>query len=442
MVGVVDDYRSDFYEKELSFHVSCSYGPGRYDQNYEENGIDYPVGFVRWTEQRNFEAVLDMMARGTLDVQPLISKKFDISDGAKAISMLTSNESSLGILLDFPVERAEVFPIKKIPIKAFENAGKSRAAGTVAFIGAGNFAGRVLMPAFKSAGATMHSAVSAGGVSAVHFGKKFNFEFATTDIDEAIEDKRIDTVVIATRHLHAGQVLKALQNGKHVFCEKPLCLNIDELSKIQTNKTKNHNLSLMVGFNRRFAPHVVKMKELLDKVKEPKALIITVNAGEISSSHWTQNKKIGGGRMIGEGCHFIDLARFLVGRPIKKHQVQSLGGSNVTLDDKLTVGLTFEDGSIASINYLANGHRGFPKERIEVFTAGRTLQLDNFRRLTGWGWGTFKSMRLFRQDKGHFPCVKNFIRSVRGEISPPIPINEIFEVSKISIEVADEVRGS
>ena len=251
-------------------------------------------------------------------------------------------------------------------------------------------------------------------------------------------------MVVATRHnTHASQVLTALESQKNVFCEKPLCLTLDELEKIQVKSSENPSTYLLVGFNRRFAPHVQKMKCLIENIHEPKSIIITVNAGQIPSDHWTQDQEIGGGRMVGEGCHFIDLARFLVGSRISNFQVQSVGKAICykVSDDKCTVNLSFEDGSFAVINYLANGHKSFPKERSEVFTAGRILQLDNFRILKGWGWGGFKSMRLWRQNKGQVECVNEFVRAIKGLAPAPIPIDEIFEVSRFSIEIAQALRN-
>ena len=442
LVGVVglDLNRADFYEKELSFQVSCSYGPGRYDPAYEEGGHDYPIGFVRWTEQRNFEAVLDLMAQGALDVTPLITHRFAIAEGDRAMALLASDAPSLGILLTYNPPQSDAPPSRRVALGAAPGKGK----GIVGFLGAGNYASRMLMPAFKAAGASLHTVVSGGGVSAVHFGKKFNFANAATDENAVLNDPEIDTVVIATRHnAHARQVIAALRAGKHVFCEKPLCLTLDELSAIQAETADRPAQHLMVGFNRRFAPQVIRMKELLSSVDVPKSIIITVNAGDIAADHWTQDPAIGGGRIIGEACHFIDLACHLAGHPVTAHQAIALGRhpSLAVRDDKAMLTLKFADGSTAAIHYLANGDKGFPKERVEVFVGGKILQLDNFRKLRGWGWKGFSSMNLWRQDKGQTNCVMRFMRAVTSASPPLIPSAEIFDVCQTAIELAEQIRS-
>jgi predicted dehydrogenase/threonine dehydrogenase-like Zn-dependent dehydrogenase len=439
LVGVtgLELSRADFYEKELSFQVSCSYGPGRYDPAYEEGGQDYPVGFVRWTEQRNFEAVLDLMASGKLEIGPLISHRFPLAGAAEAYDLLASDKPSLGILLQYPGVAAVVpaalvrhtIALSSVPVKA----GKA----SVAFLGAGNYAGRVLIPAFKAAGATLHTVVSTGGISAVHYGRKHGFAQASTDAAVALTDPAVDTVVVATRHdAHAQQLLAALQAGKHVFCEKPLCLTLEELAQIEAELALHPELRLMVGFNRRFAPQVVRMKQLLAGVTEPKVFVMTVNAGAIPPDHWTQDPAVGGGRIVGEGCHFIDLLRHLVGAPIIRHSAVAMGRHDAVAvtSDKATITLEFADGSVGTIHYLANGDKRFPKERLEVFCAGRVLQLDNFRKLRSWGWKGFRSMNLWRQDKGQTACAKAFIDSVKQGGPAPIPLDEVLEVSRISIE--------
>ncbi len=441
LVGVVglELSRADFYEKELSFQVSCSYGPGRYDPAYEEGGQDYPIGFVRWTEQRNFEAVLDLMAAGVLNVASLITHRFPIEEGERALSLLTSGEPSLGIVLTYPQPDLTAQPARQSSLGAAPVPGK----GTVGFLGAGNYAGRVLIPAFQAAGANLHTVVSSGGVSAVYFGKKFGFAQAATDAATVLDSAEIDTVVIATRHdAHARQVLAALQAGKHVFCEKPLCLTLDDLAEIKREAEGRPNQQLMLGFNRRFAPQVIKMKALLASVDQPKNVIITVNAGEIPPDHWTQDPALGGGRIIGEACHFVDLARHLVGAPIIAHRAVALGrhATVPVRSDKVTLTLEFADGSVGTIHYLANGDKGFPKERVEVFTAGRILQLDNFLKLRGWGWPTFRKMNLWRQDKGANQSVSLFLNAIRKGYAATIPLDEVVESSRVSIKLAKEVQ--
>lgn len=439
LVGVtgLELSRADFYEKELSFQVSCSYGPGRYDPSYEERGQDYPIGFVRWTEQRNFEAVLDLMASGQLDVEPLISHRFPLERAVEAYELLASGEPSLGILLQYPsAENRNVSAQRTVELSSA--AAVTPAKASVAFLGAGNYAGRVLIPAFKAADASLHTVVSGGGVSAAHYGRSHGFAKASTDSAEVMADDAVDTVVVATRHdAHASQVLSALQAGKHVFCEKPLCLTLDELTTIEAEVKQRPKQLLMVGFNRRFAPQVVKAKQLLDMVNEPKSFVMTVNAGSIPSDHWTQDKMVGGGRIVGEGCHFIDLLRHLAGAEIVSYHAVSLGrhpALEVT-DDKATITLQFAGGSVGTIHYLANGHKSFPKERLEVFCAERVLQLDNFRSLRGWGWSGFSRMNLWRQDKGQIACAKAFVGAVKQGGPCPIPLDEVLEVSRVSIEV-------
>ena len=436
LVGVtgLDLSRDDFFKKELTFQVSASYGPGRYDPNYEEKGQDYPVGFVRWTEQRNFEAVLDMMADGRLDVKPLISHRFNIDEAKKAYGLVGGAAPSLGILLAYP----EIEITQETRIVQFQDAkrkAKKGAAASVSFIGSGNYATAVLIPAFKEAGAFLRCVASREGVSGVHAGRKFGFDETTTDSDRLFSDDQSNAIVITTRHdSHADLVLQALKAEKHVFVEKPLCLTLDELNEIEAAYAKSETKPMiMVGFNRRFAPQVQKMKELMAGVNGPKSFVMTVNAGAIPADHWTQDMEVGGGRVIGEACHFVDLLRFLADSPI-------VGWSRATMDaeteDTVSISMSFADGSIGAIHYFANGSKSFPKERLEVFAQGRVIQLDNYRKLTGFGWPSFKKMNLWRQDKGQKACAKAFIDAIEGHASAPIRTEEIFEVTRISIELA------
>jgi predicted dehydrogenase len=472
--------------------VSCSYGPGRYDPHYEEQGQDYPVGFVRWTEQRNFEAVLDLLADGRLEVKPLISHRFAITEAEQAYALVGGAAPSLGILLQYPTatEQPEAtlrrrmvrLKAKGQRLKVEEGSGEeirdrgpihSSGAGerkervgppTVSFIGAGNYATAVLIPAFKAAGARLSTVACRNGVSGLHAGRKFGFAATTTDTAAILADSDTPAVVITTRHdSHAGLVLQALAAGKHVFVEKPLCLTREELAAIErVCGEANHpgadappllekegkddpvpplprggaeggGVLLMVGFNRRFAPQVQKIKALLASVTGPKALVMTVNAGAIPADHWTQNLEVGGGRILGEACHFIDLLRFLVGCPIVAY---SRTGMDAATGDTVSLQLEFADGSIGTVHYFANGSKAFPKERLEVFAAGRVLQLDNFRRLTGYGWPGFKKMNLWRQDKGQKACAAAFVRAVAQGGPAPIPLAEILEVSRIAIDLA------
>jgi predicted dehydrogenase/threonine dehydrogenase-like Zn-dependent dehydrogenase len=438
LVGVVGLAlnRSDFYKNEITFQVSCSYGPGRYDPGYEEAGHDYPLGFVRWTEQRNFEAVLGMMAAGGIDVDPLITHRFAIDDAVKAYDLLTSSERSLGILITYP-DAGRAAAVTRVDLVAEPRRKADRVV--MGFVGAGNYSGRVLFKAFRAGGATLHTIASAGGVSAVHYGRKYGFLHAESRTDAIFADAEIDTVCVATRHdSHAQLVRAALQAGKNVFVEKPLCLTLEELEDIATDLRNVTKPSLlMVGFNRRFAPMVIKAKALLASLKEPKSFIMTVNAGAIPNDHWTQDPKVGGGRIVGEGCHFIDLLRSLAGAPIETYAATHLrtsGGS--TLPDTAIITLHFADGSVGVVNYFANGSRAVPKERLEIYCAGRILVLNNFRKLIGYGWPRFSSMRSWRQDKGQEACVAAFVAAVKNGGAAPIPPAEIFEVSRVSIALA------
>ncbi|WP_265529486.1 bi-domain-containing oxidoreductase [Sphingomicrobium marinum] len=435
LVGVtgLELNRADFYEKELSFQVSCSYGPGRYDPAYEDKGQDYPVGFVRWTEQRNFEAVLDMLAAGRIDVEALISHRFDFADATKAYDQLADDKSVLGMLLDYG-EPADDRHVAKVVLedRPLPAAGEP----VVGFIGAGNYASRVLIPAFKDAGAELRTIVSAGGTSGVIHGRKNDFAEASADSSALLADADINTVAIVTRHnTHARMTIDALEAGKHVFVEKPLGLTMEDIDAVEAAHAKTDRL-LMVGFNRRFSPLTQKMKSLLEGVAEPKAFIMTMNAGAIPADHWSQDPEVGGGRIIGEACHLIDLMRYLAGAPITGVQASAMGGSaNATLD-KASITLNFADGSFGTVHYLANGGSSFPKERIEAFAGGGTLQIDNFLKLRGYNWPGFKKMGLMRQDKGQGPCSKAFLDAVRSGSASPIAPEELFEVSRASIEAA------
>jgi predicted dehydrogenase len=434
--------RADFYEKELTFQVSCSYGPGRYDPNYEDKGQDYPVGFVRWTEQRNFEAVLDMMADGRLDVKPLISHRFVIADAERAYELVGGAAPSLGILLEYPQEpiRNQAAVLERTVAVTPRQSGSA----SVAFIGSGNYSTAVLIPAFRSAGARLRTVASSGGVSGLHAARKFGFERTTTDTESVFRDPEVDAVVVSTRHdSHAEMVCRALRAGKHVFVEKPLALRSEEVTEIMAAHAEAAATGqipiLMVGFNRRFSPQVQRIERLLEGVPGPKAFVMTVNAGAIPAEHWTQDPMAGGGRIVGEGCHFIDLIRHLARSRISAVDVSTL---DAPTRDTASIQLSFADGSVGTVHYFANGPKSFPKERLEVFASGRVLQLDNFRKLRGFGWPGFKSMNLWRQDKGQRACARAFIEAVAGRAEPPIPLEQVFEVAGVSIQAAELGRTS
>tara|TARA_R110002124_G_scaffold281837_1_gene456535 strand:+ start:16005 stop:18128 length:2124 start_codon:yes stop_codon:yes gene_type:complete len=442
LVGVtgLELSRADFYEKELSFQVSCSYGPGRYDPSYEDQGHDYPLGFVRWTEQRNFEAVLDLLASGALNVAPLISHRVPFEEAPRAYELLTTDKAALGIVLGYEHAK-EPRHIRRVPLAAKPVAASDKAV--IGFIGAGNYASRMLIPAFKAAGATLQTISSAGGTNAVVAGRRSGFAEATSDTAALIADPGINVVAIVTRHnSHAGFTAEALRAGKHVFVEKPLALTHEELANVRSAYSEGAK-HLMVGFNRRFAPQVQTMKRLLETVTAPKCFIMTMNAGSIPAHHWTQDPSIGGGRIIGEACHYIDLMRFLVGAPITSVQARRMGNNNhaeAVTEDKATITLGFEDGSFGTIHYLANGGASFPKERVEIFAAGRTLQLVNFLQLRGFNWPGFNKQNLWRQDKGQVNCAAAFVKAVETGGHTPILAEELFEVAKVTIDVAAILR--
>ena len=428
--------RDLFYKNEINFKVSCSYGPGRYDFNYENKGNDYPIGYVRWTVKRNFQCILDSISRKLINPSNLISHSFEINQASKAYELLTSKNNYLGIILKYPKDNKN----KKNFIEISEGQSiKTKVYNFVSFVGSGNYASRILIPSFKKNGAKFGTIVSNSGVDPVFLGKKYKFKKASTDFEDILNDKLCNAVVIATRHdSHASYILKALKKGLNVFVEKPLCISSDDLNKI-INFYKKSNLNsqpnpsvkpiLMVGFNRRFSPLVIKVKNLIDNIQEPKCFIYNCNAGYIDLNHWTQDIKVGGGRLIGEACHFVDLLRFLAGSKIDGFTCNFMKDIKVT-PDTFTITLHFENGSIGTINYMANGNKAFPKECLEVFSAGKVLRLENYRKLKGWGFKNFNSKNLFKQDKGQVACSAAFLKSINEGRSNPIPINEIFEVQK------------
>jgi len=450
LVGVtgLELSRQDFYEKEITFQVSCSYGPGRYDADYEQRGQDYPVGFVRWTEQRNFEAVLDLFASDALNVSPLITHRFPIEQASDAYSTLTQGQPALGIILQYTGSASgRNKQTQTIVLEGGKPSGAS-VSPVVGCVGAGNYGGRVLIPALAKARAELHTLVTTRGLRAVHFGKKFGFKKASTDLADLFGQNEINTLVISTRHdSHARLVSDALRSGRHVYVEKPLALSTDQLNEVETAYgdclARGQHPIILVGFNRRFSPHVQRMREIVKNTKGPMVVSLLMNAGQVPRDHWTHDPESGGGRILGEACHLIDLARFLVGeRIVEAHSTAMKDGSDrAGTAETAHISLKFEDGSVGSIQYFANGHRSFPKERIEVFISGRILQLDNFRVLRGYGCPGFRTFRTWRQDKGHLACVEAFLNAVRSGGASPILPQEIFEVSRVAIEVAEGLRG-
>ena len=453
LVGVtgLELSRSDFYEKELSFQVSCSYGPGRYDPEYEKEGHDYPIAYVRWTEKRNFEAVLELMAEGKLDVRPLITHRFKFEEAQKAYELIAKRtDPYVGIILDYKHNfrhkaQGTRFEIKsqttvQLNTPVPQVSRPTPQTPVIGLIGAGNFAGGTLLPALLKMGVRLKTIASHGGVRGTHLGKKFGFEESTTDVERIFDDYEINTVFVTTPHnSHASLVLKGLGARKHVFVEKPLALTREELIQVKAASHQARDRQLMVGFNRRFSPLAVKMKRLVDHRTQPLTLIYTVNAGAIPLDHWAQDPSIGGGRIIGEGCHFIDFLRFLVGSPIVGVEARMIGqapGVQVQ-QDKMTILLEFADGSLGAVHYFANGSKRYPKERVEVFSEGRVLVLDNFRKLHGYGWKGFKDKRLWKQDKGHAAEIAAFVARVAEGGDWLIPWNELEEVALATFAAVD-----
>ena len=429
--------RDDFYEKELSFQVSCSYGPGRYDSNYEENGNDYPIGYVRWTEQRNFEAVLDLMSSKSLDVEKLISHSFDLEEAKKAYDLVFDSKDSLGIILNYSHQNDQLSKTVEIQTKIKKGTDTSKV--NISLIGAGNYTAKTILPKISKNDVNFIGIGSENGMSGTLLGKKYGFKNSTTDIDNLINDPSSNTIFIATRHdTHSDFVIKALKANKNVFVEKPLCINFQQLKdirKVYTEALKeNKNLKLMVGFNRRFSTQIEKIKTLIRTSKEKASFIMTVNSGFLPKDHWTQDKNIGGGRIVGEACHFLDLISYLSDGNIESWSSVKMKAST---NDTLSISLKFDNGSIGCINYFSNGSMALPKERLEVFTGNKTLILDNFKKLKGFGWKNFKKLNLWNQDKGQNKCFQEFISSIKYNSPSPISFEDIFEVTKLSIEISE-----
>ncbi|MBN1491083.1 MAG: bi-domain-containing oxidoreductase, partial [Phycisphaerae bacterium] len=444
LVGVVglELNRSDFYKKELSFQVSCSYGPGRYDPAYEEGGHDYPVGFVRWTEQRNFVAILDLMASGSLDLKPLVNRRVALAQAAEAYDALTKDRDALGIVLTYP----EGGPVpSRVVGRSAAAAPITAGAGevVVGVIGAGNFARLIAMPSLARTQARLRCVADLNGVAAGHARKKFGFQVAASDPRVVLDDAEINTIFVLTRHdAHGPLVLEALEAGKHVFVEKPLCLDADQLGRIREAYRKVPAQQLLVGFNRRFSPHAVKMRELLAARTEPLCMSMMVNAGVSPPDSWTHDPKVGGGRIIGEGCHWIDLMSFLAASPVVRVTSMMIGESAGVLvrDDKTSITLLFADGSIGTLHYFGNGHKSYPKETLEVLCDGKVLRLENFRVLRGYGWRGFKKMKLRRMDKGHQAEYASFVNAVASGGSGVIPFEELDNVMQATFGAVESAR--
>ncbi|MEJ2550523.1 MAG: bi-domain-containing oxidoreductase [Anaerolineales bacterium] len=444
-VGAVgmDIPRRTYYRKELQFIVSRSYGPGRYDPLYEEAGIDYPPGYVRWTEGRNLDAFLETLAGRTFDVTSLISHRFDIGHAAEAYELITGETkgSFLGVLLTYQ-QKQEVDSIVRqveLPMQKITPSARVRLGA----IGAGNFATAVLFPALRKVkGVERIGLVSASGLTSTQVGKRFGFRYASTDVNDLLDDKNINTVAILTRHnLHAAQVIAALKAGKHVFCEKPLALRRDELSEIM-QALEQSDCILTVGFNRRFSPFALHMKNFFDAVAEPLAMHYRINAGNLPPDHWLHDAEQGGGRIIGEACHFIDFLTFLIGSPPVKVSAVGTPDDRRYREDNVIITLEFPNGSIGTVSYLAAGDRAFPKERVEVIGGERVAVLDDFRRIETVYDGRRKVRRAWlRQDKGHRQEWEAFARAIAAGGPPPIPYEHLAGVSLSSIAAVEALRS-
>ncbi len=444
LVGVVGMHlnRSDFYEKELSFQVSCAYGPGRYDPEYEDKGNDYPYGFVRWTEQRNFEAVLGLMAAGKLKAAPLITHRFPFDRALEAYAQV-SGGATMGIVLTYGEAAEAAGKLRRsIPlVPAVKPAGPP--APVVGVIGAGSFTSLVILPALKKTGARLKAISSSKGVSSAHLGRKFGVESAVTDNALILDDPEINTVFITTRHAsHGALVLRALQAGKHVFVEKPLCIHPEEMEAIRAALAAKEAVSslLMVGFNRRFAPLVQKMKALTGRRTEPLAMVFNVNAGIVPRDHWSQSREEGGGRIIGEACHFIDTLRYLAGAPITRVASTFARRNGTAIDDVVSIHLEFADGSVGTVHYFGNGNKALERESLDLYCGGGILRMNNFRRLTGYQWPGFRRQRVFRMDKGHVAEVAAFLQAVRTGAPVPITPEEIFDVTAAAFAADRQAR--
>jgi predicted dehydrogenase len=433
--------RKVYYEKEISFINSRSYGPGRYDTNYEEGGQDYPLGYIRWTEGRNFEAVVDLMSKGKLKVQPLVTHRFQIEQGVKAYDVITGKrkEKFLGVLLTYPKvnmknERRINFP---------SNINLKSSVVKLGVLGAGLFANSVLLPAIKkTADIGLVGIASSGGLHAQHTGRKFGFSYAASDEDEIITDPNINTIAILTRHdTHAELVIKALKAGKHVFVEKPLAITPEQLAKVEKVLRKENNGLLTVGFNRRFAPLAQKLKVSLANRAEPLHAHYRINAGSIPLEHWTQDPEIGGGRIIGEACHFIDFIIFLVGDipvSVTAHALPDMGKYS---EDNVSMTFTFPDGSIGVVDYLANGDKSFPKERVEIFCEGRVAVLDDFVSLQITDGGKVKETKD-AQNKGWREEMAALVAAIQGGNEPPIPYDQLIGVTRTTFAAVESLQTS
>lgn len=443
--------RNVYYQRELTLKVSLSYGPGRHDPDYEERGHDYPLAYVRWTEGRNIEAFLDLLAAGRVDVQPLITHRFSIDEAPRAYQLISGGlkENYLAVVLNYDTEREVNRRIdnQTVASKATKAAGAMTAAGRVGvgLIGAGGYAQKMLLPNFKAAGAEFCAIASASGVSARDVGTKYGFARFLSDAQSVIEDDDANLIVIATRHgSHAELARRALERGKHVFVEKPLALNDTELDRVLEAAAKSEG-QLLVGFNRRFSPLAVRAKEVFAGQQSPLSIVYRVNAGRIPRDHWTQDAREGGGRIVGEVCHFIDFMQFLTGaEPVRVFaeavDVGKGGAGDAVGEDSVFITLQFADGSNGVIAYLAEGDKGLPKEHIEIFGGGKTFVIEDFRSARTYAGGREKKETLRQQDKGQ-PEETRVACAVVAEGRPaPITLRELETTTRATFRVLDSLR--
>lgn len=434
LVGVIglDISRAEFYEKELTFQVSCSYGPGRYDENYEQKGVDYPLPFVRWTEKRNFETILQAISTKRIFVEEMITEVVELDNYLKIYGEIGSSHSIASILKYD--EKTQLNPNRNIKLKDTNFSGSK---GVIGIIGSGNFTKMTMMPALKDSGANYKYIASNGGVTGTAVAQKYNIANSTTDYKQVLNDAEVDLVLITTRHdLHAPMVKETLAAGKNVFVEKPLALNLTELNEIIEIQQKTEK-NITVGFNRRFSPHTIKIKQLVGNA--PMNVIATMNAGFIPPNVWVHDMKVGGGRIIGEACHYIDLITYLTGSKVKSVCMNSMGINPEENTDNASILLKYENGSTGVINYFANGSKAYSKERLEVFSQERTFIMDNFRKTEGFGVKGFSKLKT-SLDKGHKNQFHTLIKKIKEGGSPLIPLDEIINTTKASFAAVESLK--
>jgi len=444
-IGAVgmDIPRKQYYEKELTFKIARSYGPGRYDKTYEEIGSDYPIGYIRWTEGRNLEAIVELLQQNKLDVASLITHRFPIEHAKEAYELITSKQDQnyLGVIITYPEEENRQAEEDIISFSSEHISSKSKKLN-VGVVGAGNYANAVFLPTIKkNPHIDMLGIISAKGLNAQQSAQKFGFSYAGSHTDTILKDEQIDIITILTQHAdHADLVRKGLKAGKHIYCEKPLTITKEQLESIIPLIQKKNHPYLTVGFNRRFAPYSMLLKSFFANRAEPLYAHYRVNAGFIPSSHWLHDPSKGGGRLIGEGCHFIDYMVFLVGQFPESVHTQALPDNGKYTRDNFVITMNFPDGSIGTISYLANGNKSAGKEYLEVFCGGKVGILDDFRKLQLFGKTTTKKREYFKQDKGHASAWNTFVNAVIKNGEVPIPYEELINTTYVILACDQSMR--